>query len=252
MTFNCTATAPTANNLTSNGSRSSSGVKGVARLVRTAAAAACMSTLAGTAAATALTSPLASNDWTQVGQMVADGNLFNGNCNLDLSGACTYTSNTDYWSAMPAANQILFITGDGQYWGHASYGALRSLITAAEGDFAPNLTWIDAGRNGVSVGAITGNVLFRNGSSEDPWVTMEGTHCAHYSNAAPCNEMLWGEGAFSSWTPSHGNLQMNHGGIQVWARATPQRADPTVPEPTGLALVGAALLGLVATRRRKA
>lgn len=193
--------------------------------------------------------PLASNDWTQVARMVPDGNLFDGNCNLDLSGGCTYTSATDFWQPMPNANQILFITGDRQYWGQAWYADIASIIQAANGDFNPNLTWIDAGRRGTSIGAVQGNVLFRafhwGSPSEDPWVTLEGPHCANISVEAPCSEILWGEGAYPTVPGnSHTFLQMNHQGIEVWAREF-NGSSVTVPEPDTFTLVVISVVCLV-------
>jgi hypothetical protein len=191
--------------------------------------------------------PLTNGAWTQVGNMAADGNLFNGNCNLDLSGACTFNSATDYWRPMANANQILFITGDRQYWGQAWYADVWFHIQNETADFFPNLTWIDAGRGGVSVGAIKGNVLFRRFSGpepEDPWVTLEGLHCANYSTAAPCSEILWGETSYPAYPGnSHTYLQMNHGGLEVWARN--YDASPiAVPEPSMVLLLTSGLLGL--------
>lgn len=198
--------------------------------------------------------PLASHDWTQVGNMVADGNLFNGNCNLDLSGSCTFDSATDYWHPMANANQILFITGDRQYWGQAWYGDMWSIIQGATGDYSPNLTWINAGREGISVGAIRGNVLFREdiygNPREDPWVTLEGPHCANISTTAPCSEIVWGENAYPSLAEqSHTFLEMHHGGIEVWAREY-QAPSIVTPEPSTIALFGAGLIGLVVATRR--
>ena len=191
--------------------------------------------------------------------MVADGTMFNGNCNLDLSGACTFSSATDFWRPMPNANQILFITGDRQYWGHAWYADIWSIIQAATAEqFSTNLTWINAGRLGASVGSIQGNVLFREGRfpetgnpfTEDPWVTLEGPHCAPYINTvASCSEMLWGENAFP--LDQHATLMMDHGGIEVWAREYDASSIVT-PEPSTYALMATGLLGLgVANRRRR-
>ena len=215
------------------------GVAIMTRNIRNLAAAMLLATI-GMSAVSA--SPLDAT-WTQVGLMQDDGNMFDGNCNLDLSGGCTFNNGGDFWNAFPGADEILFITGDGLYWGQANYADVWGLIQAEAGDFSPNLTWIDAGRNGVSVGSIIGNILQRPGVPEDPWVTLEGIHCQNLDPPSfNCDEMLWGENAFNG--AEHEQLMMTHQGVEVYARNT------SVPEPTTLALLGLGLFGLGFNRRR--
>lgn len=184
-------------------------------------------------------SPL-DGSWTQVGNARADGGLFDGNCNLLLTGCSYGPTDGDFWRPFAGASQILFITGDRQFWGEASYSAVEALIVAAAGDYNPNLTWIDAGVNGSSIGAVTGNILMRTSFPEDPWVTLQGSHCA-----LGCSQMLWGENNFGY--SHYAGLAGAHGGIEVYARAA-----STVPAPNGLALLGLGLAGLGFSRRKKA
>lgn len=182
------------------------------------------------------------NGWTQVGR--SNTGIFNGQCDLNLSGSCTYSDGADFWKALPGATEILFITGDRKTWGLASYAEIFGLVQARGRDFNPNLRWLNAGRNGVDLGnTIVGNVLSRSGNfPEDPWITLQGIHCAQN-----CQEILWGEASYGVGG-LHSYLSANHGGLDVFARAVNANG---VPEPGTAAAMGAGLLALAFARRRR-
>lgn len=164
---------------------------------------------------------------------------------MNLSGSCTYNGGADFWKALPGATEILFITGDRQTWGLASYAEIFGLVQARGLVGTPNLRWLNAGRDGVDLGnTIVGNVLSRAGGfPEDPWITLQGSHCAQ-----DCQEMLWGEASYGL-AGKHGFLSVNHGGLDVFARVANAS---TVPEPGTVAILGGGLLALALVRRRRA
>ena len=198
-------------------------------------------------------SPLNSGNWIQVGYMAPDGNLFGGDCNLSATG-CTYGPDVsgDFWIPFPemySGQAILFITGDEQYWATVDYSAVASIVGAAAGVFTPNVSWSDAGIAGVSVGTVSGNILQRN-NTEDPWVTLRGSHCAHLTaDAFPvvndCNLVLWGEYPPAQAGPIHDSLSAASGGVEVYISSA-------IPEPSTALLLGVGLAGLGMRRRQRA
>lgn len=205
-------------------------------------AAAAFVTLAGFVAP-AQASPLDAGLWTQVGNMSAGGGVFNGNCNL--LATCNYAvdADGDFWSSFDtfAGQEMLFITGDRQTWARASYALISGIVSTAGNVFSPNITWNDAGRSGTSLGSgIVGNILMRTPYAEDPWVTLEGSHCAN-----GCAEMLWGE---NNWPGSahagHVALKNASQGVQVFVTAP-----APVPLPAGGVLLLTGLATAFALRR---
>ncbi|MAS03275.1 MAG: hypothetical protein CL534_01005 [Ahrensia sp.] len=206
----------------------------------------------------AAASPLASGNWLQVGNMSADifgeasFGMFNGNCSL--SSTCSYVPDSagDFWNAFGtfAGQEILFVTGDKKIWARAAYSDVMAIVTARANVFAPNITWTDAGLGGVSIGSVTGNILSRLGMNTDPWITLRGEHCAHFSSTPPfpnandCNLVIWGESNYGSEV--HASLKDASGGVQVYVSAVP------VPAALPLLAGGIGLLGLMARRGKRA
>jgi hypothetical protein len=174
--------------------------------------------------------------------MSDSGGLFDGNSNLSsLYNYGTFTANPtantpDFYRQFPVvAKDILFITGDGLYWGLTDYNTLYSLVTAQQGISDPNITF-QAGINGVE-STTTGNVLSRS-FLEDPWVGLSGSHDDNIFNET----ILWGEADFGL---TREYLKNAHGGINVYIND-----QSPVPEPATLFLTGAGLASLLGYRRR--
>ncbi len=162
-------------------------------------------------------SPLDDGGWELVAHMSNLGGMFDGNG--DLAPTYSYgtfvanpaASTPDFQREFPVvAEQILFITGDHSIWAIADYGEMRALIDARAGVFPPNLAF-ETGVNGV-ISNTSGNVLSR-GALEDPWISMDGDHSAGINN----QRIVWGE---NDYPGTHKNLKNNHGGINVYVKAT--------------------------------
>ncbi len=172
--------------------------------------------------ATAGANPLDAGTWTQVGKMSVGGGMFKGDCNL--SDSCNFDNGTDFWSAFPtfAGQKMLFITGDRQFWVVADYGSVASIV-AGPLVIPPNITWLDAGINGMSLGnSVVGNLIANAANPVFPLVTLRGGYCANQSTAIPfpgvddCNLLLWGE---NNWNNSNGvpaSLKDESEGVEVY------------------------------------
>ncbi|MGE0286722.1 MAG: beta strand repeat-containing protein [Bradyrhizobium sp.] len=161
-----------------------------------------------------------SSAWTQVAYMAPDGNQFNGNGNLQPTYSYGTAGSSSDWETTFTTyegQQILFITGDGQYWGIADYQSLRAIIDNNTSSFSPNITF-SAGLNGVAT-TTQGNVLSRSSAAEDPWIVLNGTH----GDGVSAGLVLWGENAY----PAGGGytaLASNHGGVNVYVTVQPSTA----------------------------
>lgn len=191
------------------------------------------------AASASPTNPLSDGQWVQVARMADDGTgMFDGNGDLHNTysfGTFTSANQPDDFARPFDVFQgmsILFTTGDRQVWGKTSYAALRSLIDAKSNEFTPNLSFES------HLGPVTGNVLSRNGTLEDPWISLQGSHSDGRANGL----LLWGE---NDWGPSaqHSLLQQSRGGIDVFVQVAP------IPLPGAALLFLSALMGLRWFRR---
>jgi hypothetical protein len=142
---------------------------------------------------------------------LASGNSYN--CpNADGFGATTAQYNplpatADFQCSFneitAAANDILFVTGDGTIWATTSYENSKPSYSQA-----PN-TPFQRCISGTQE-SITGNILLRP-NFEDPWIGIaNGRHLDSHNQEL----MIWGEN-------NHRALKQNHGGVNVYVRPTP-------------------------------
>eukprot|EP00760_Papus_ankaliazontas_P036272 PhM_4_TR8279/c0_g1_i1/m.53467 len=110
-----------------------------------------------------------------------------------------------------ATTELMFITGNGQYWALAHYSTLRSLIDARQGDPNANINFLARMGNGASEVSTAGNVYSRHGVSSDPKITVG------------ASAVVWYEGADST------ALKDANGGINVYVRNSQTTVSPTAP-----------------------
>ena len=107
--------------------------------------------------------------------------------------------------------EIMFVTGDAYAWAITGYAKLRTLIDDRGSDFQPNISFLTS-IDGVVLHT-EGNVLSRPGVSEDPWISIDGSHISAINNG----RIVWGE---ADWDESQSQLSLKnlHGGINVYIR----------------------------------
>ena len=160
--------------------------------------------------------------WALVARMAdesASGGMFDGNSNLGAAYSFgTFSNNPDdpldFFRPFPfVASEILFISGDGLYWGRTNYATLLGVISAKKGVFEPNIKWTGS-TDGVSESVLIGNVLSRQYPeySEDPWLSLSGGHYDGISNQL----IIWGE---SDLRGDQSALKNSHGGINLYIRS---------------------------------
>jgi hypothetical protein len=107
-------------------------------------------------------------------------------------------------------SEILFITGDGLFFGRGKYADVIQVVNARAGDFGPNVEF-NILLNGVYSQGVMCNILSRAPASaylEDPWISLAATHDP--------NLIIFGE---DGWTgPRNPDLKNNNDGINVYVR----------------------------------
>ncbi len=122
----------------------------------------------------------------------------------------------------------------------ANYDDLRNLIDASEGDQTPNIQ-LQVAIDGVESNTV-GNVLSRNLTAEDSFISIDGNHLNGVNN----NLIIWGENNFS--LGPHPNLKNNHDGVNVYVRA--EAVIPTLNE-WGIIVLMTLLAGAAAWKMNK-
>ena len=80
--------------------------------------------------------------WHLVARIAPTGGMFDGNSNLSSDYSFGSYSNdpytsTDFYRPFPIeAGEILFVTGDNQYWARTNYAELKETVNAKSGDYS--------------------------------------------------------------------------------------------------------------------
>jgi hypothetical protein len=146
-------------------------------------------------------------------------------------------SSDDFFRPFPfKADQILFITGDGQYWGRTNYDALQRILSNPA-SFEPNLDW-QVSVDGSTERLAKGNVLFRGSSNpEDPWISLEGNHNDGFSKGL----LIWGEADSTGYFGVHTNLKNSHGGVNIYIKGSSNSTPVGIVSINGVAVQGETL-----------
>jgi surface protein len=168
--------------------------------------------------------------WMSFASSPATGGWFTGNTATSWLGL-SYTYGTylpsgdvgDYWrdfSAQTEVDQVLFKTGDGQYWIVLNLADLvfpQDVVFYTANDPTNGLLAMVAS-SGNFAGTAEENTkayyLYRTGSATDPYINAGNAH------AVGNNYMLWGE-THSVGSESHHTFKNSHGGVLLFVRQAP-------------------------------
>lgn len=131
---------------------------------------------------------LLGDGWTLIARMSdSDSGMFNGDTNNFQPNYAYGTFNNDplsksdyyrpFFVANAASTEILFITGNLQYWARVTLDKIYEAGKVETGE--PNLNWVVKLPQNASEQLVTGNLLFRSSLTEDPWITLVGGHDAY-------------------------------------------------------------------------
>lgn len=152
--------------------------------------------------------------WTLVAHMRNSGGMFAGNSNLSPTYSFgtfiegPFSSTSDFYRPFTVLSptEILFVTGNCQFFARGDYYNVLQVVKALAGDAGPNIDFT-IGLNGA-VSATRCNILSRGSNPEDPWITLGASHDP--------SRIIWGENGYIG---SHSSLKNTNGGVNVYTRS---------------------------------